>query len=124
MLDASVLVSVARNEKAAASFTEYAKRSGVSLHTTAPVVSQVWRHPRQVLLARFLKGLNVHDYYEASMRPVGELMASTGTSDVVDAHLVITAHWLGLDVLTGDPRDISILAGALTDNSPAVKSWP
>jgi len=124
MLDASVLVSVARNDKAATSFAEYAKRSGVALHTTAPVVSQVWRNPRQVLLARFLKGLNVHDYYVASMRPVGELMASTGTSDVVDAHLVITAHWLGLDVLTGDPKDISTLAGALTDSAPAVRSWP
>jgi predicted nucleic acid-binding protein len=124
MLDASVLVSVARNDKPATSIVEYARRSGFALHTTAPVVSQVWRNRRQVLLARFLKGLNVHDYHAASMRPVGELMASAGTSDVVDAHLVITAHWLGLDVLTGDPKDINKLVGALTDNAPAVKPWP
>jgi len=123
MLDASVLVSVARNDKAAVSFIEYARRSDVALHTTAPVVSQVWRNKRQVMLARFLKGLHVHDYHAASMRPAGELMASAGTSDVVDAHLVITAHWLGLDVLTGDPKDIGTLAGALPDRVPAVKSW-
>ena len=124
MLDAGVLVSVDRNDKTAVSFVEYARRSGVELHVTAPVVSQVWRSPNQVLLARFLKGLSVHEYSAAGMRPVGQLMAAAETSDVVDAHLVITAHWLGLDVLTGDSGDISRLVDALEGDQPTVRQWP
>jgi len=96
----------------------------MELHVTASVVSQVWRSPNQVLLARFLKGLSVHEYSAASMRPVGQLMAAAETSDVVDAHLVITAHWLGLDVLTGDSGDISRLVDALAGDQPTVRQWP
>lgn len=49
---------------------------------------------------------------------VGQLCGRAGTSDVVDAAVVLTAHALGGAVVTSDPDDIARLADAL--NTPLV----
>lgn len=125
ILDAGFLISVDRSERAAYIFDVEAKRAGVDLHTTAPVVAQVWRNGvQQALLARFLKAVTVHEFDPLNSRQVGELLGAAGTSDVVDAHLVVTAQRLGMDVLTGDPSDIGPLTAAIKGARPLVKVWP
>jgi hypothetical protein len=123
MLDAGVLISVDRGEKSAHTFLTAAVRSGTALHTTHPVVSQVWRGgPRQARLSAFLKGVTVHAFDDG--RPVGRLLARAATSDVVDAHLVICAVRLGHDILTGDPGDLGPLAAVFGPAAPVVHTWP
>ena len=56
-------------------------------------------------------------------RLVGELPARSQTSDVVDAHLALTAHQHGLDIVTGDPNDLTLLANLLP-SKPRVHAWP
>ena len=81
-----------------------AKRGG-ELHTTHPVLAQVWRHPaRQVNLIRALRHFEVHSLDDS--RAVGTRLARTGTSDVVDAHLAVVAEKLGTFILTADPNDM------------------
>lgn len=123
ILDAGFLISLDRSERAAHAFLIAASRSETTLHTTQPVVAQVWRGgSRQARLAAFLQTIAIHPLDDG--RAVGQLLAQTGTSDVVDAHVVITAVRLGRDILTGDPNDLAALSAALGPAAPTVHSWP
>ena len=81
---------------------------GEGIHTTHPVLCQLWRDPkRQTNLTRLIKHIDVQALDES--RSVGMLLAVSKTSDVVDAHLAITAEMLGTFVLTADPADMTKL---------------
>ncbi len=124
MLDAGVLVSVDRGEQAALSFRTAAERAGHELHTTAPAVAQVWRNgTTQERLSQFLKTVTIHPFDEIDGRRVGETLGRVGTADSTDAHLVVTALNLGLDIVTGDPQDIGTLAASLPSPGPTVHTW-
>ena len=86
-----------------------ATERGDELHTTHPVLGQVWRQPqRQANLARLIPCMEVHPFDESLS--VGRKLAESGTSDVVDAHLAVTAQRLGTFILTTDGRDMSRLS--------------
>lgn len=123
ILDAGVLISIDRSERSAHTFLAAAARSETDLHTTHPVVAQVWRNgARQARLSAVLKTIRIHPLDNS--RPVGRLLAQTNTSDVVDAHLVIMALRLGSDILTGDPQDLTTLTSVLGPAAPTVHTWP
>ena len=123
ILDAGFLISVDRSERSAHAFLSAASGSDLALHTTQPVVAQVWRGgSRQARLAAFLKTIVIHPLDDG--RSVGQLLAQTKTSDVVDAHVVITALRLGHDILTGDPGDLTTLSAVLGPAAPTIHSWP
>lgn len=78
------------------------------LHTTHPVLAQVWRQPaRQANLARALRHIETHALDES--RSVGRRLAGSETADVVDAHLAVVAQRLGTFILTTDPDDMTSL---------------
>jgi predicted nucleic acid-binding protein len=123
ILDAGFLISVDRDDLAARVMLEALHRRTVLLHTTEPVVAQVWRSgARQARLARFLQSLDIHPFDDG--RAVGSLLSRSRTDDVVDAHLVVLAVRLGTHVLTGDPSDLNRLAESLESNRPIIESWP
>jgi len=81
---------------------------GVELHTTHPVLAQVWRNPgRQANLARALRNFEIHVLDESVA--VGRKLAESETSDVVDAHLAVVAQQLGTFILADDPDDMMSL---------------
>lgn len=129
MLDADFLIAVEQHDHRTQAVKLSAQRRGKKLHTMGPVVAQVWRGgTNQARLSSFIKTLVVHPFHDPhhSRQPayrVGELLAASSTKDVVDAHLVLTAGRLFLDVLTGHPDDLSPIAKALP-NGPTVKPWP
>lgn len=129
MLDAGFLIAVEMHDHRTQAVKLAAQRRGLKLHTTGLVVAQVWRGgANQARLASFIKTLVVHPFHDPHepRQPayqVGELLAASSTRDVVDAHLVLTADRLFLDVLTGDPDDLNPLATALP-NGPKIKPWP
>ena len=85
-----------------------ATERGEELHTTHPVLAQVWREPtRQANLARAVRYFDIHPLDESMT--IGRRLADTRTSDVVDAHLAVVAESLGTFILTGDPGDMSKL---------------
>ncbi|MEZ5382427.1 MAG: hypothetical protein R2754_11625 [Microthrixaceae bacterium] len=82
-----------------------ATERGDELHTTHPVLAQVWRAPaRQANLARGVRYFDVHPFDESVS--VGRRLAETETADVVDAHLAVLAESLGTFIVTSDPRDM------------------
>ena len=75
-------------------------------------MGQVWRGgSRQAILAMLLPTLRIVPLDELLGRRVGTLLARTGTSDVVDAAVVLLAtdgDW----ILTSDPDDLAPLVEA------------
>lgn len=122
ILDAGFLISVDRGENSVQAVLT-SRRLLPSLHTTHPVLAQVWRDgTRQARLAAFVKTLTVHPFDNGPA--VGHLLARSETSDVVDAHLVAVAMRLKHDVLTGDPEDITSVCTHLGREAPKVHQWP
>ena len=124
ILDAGVLVAVDRGEQAAQSFLTAALEERAVLRTSAPVVAQVWRDGRrQARLARFLDTLEVHDFTLVDARVVGGMLLRSGTSDVVDAHIVALAVRLQDSIVTADALDFLSLTSHLGDGAPRVHHW-
>ncbi|WP_423923117.1 hypothetical protein [Candidatus Poriferisodalis sp.] len=85
-----------------------ATERGEELHTTHPVLAQVWRDPaQQANLARALRHFDAHPLDESVS--VGRRLAASRTSDVVDAHLAVVAERLGTFILTTDSDDMTSL---------------
>ena len=85
-----------------------ATERGEDLHTTHPVLAQVWRNPtKQANLARATRHFDIHPLDNSV--PVGRRLATSNTSDVVDAHLTVVAESLGTFILTTDPDDMTKL---------------
>jgi hypothetical protein len=123
ILDAGFLVSVDRGERAAQEFLTAALIHRTPLTTTHPVIAQVWRDDaRRARLARFLHSVVVVAFDDGP--EVGSLLARSGTSDVVDAHLVVVAVRRSEAILTGDVHDLESLTAALPDHHPNLLSWP
>lgn len=109
IIDAGPLIAADRNRRAFAAVVKAAYEKGETLRTTEAIVAQVWRSSRQANLAAALSAMEVWDTF-GSGRRVGELLAESGTSDPIDAHLVLLARASNESVLTSDPDDIELLA--------------
>ncbi|WP_420446936.1 PIN domain-containing protein [Candidatus Poriferisodalis sp.] len=89
---------------------------GATLTVPAGCVAQAWRNPRrQARLAALLRTpeIDIVPLDASDARLVGVLLASTQTTDTVDAHVAICALRLSLPVLTSDPGDLSRLSAEI-----------
>lgn len=112
VLDASAFVAFEKGSAGVRARLAAARRLGLDVTTTAPVVGQVWRDGRrQALLARLVSATHVQAPDTAAARKAGELLARAKLEDVVDA-LVATLAKDGDTVLTSDPSDIAALLAA------------
>lgn len=112
--DAGALIAAASGDRTLWADHRVRLDSGRRPVTTAPVVAQVSRSARQVQLHRFLRGCEVRPMTADHAHPVGALLAATGTSDVVDAHLVhLAATESVTTILTSDVGDIGRLLDGL-----------
>lgn len=118
--DASVLVAAERNDRAVWADHRVRLEVGAVPVTTTPVVAQVSRSPRQVQLRRFLRGCDIEPFVADEAHRVGALLAEAGTSDVVDAHVVVVAVGRGASILTGDVEDLSRLANHADRDVPLI----
>jgi hypothetical protein len=120
ILDAGALVAVDRDDRAMLAKLRASLQHGLELRTNAMVVAQVWRdrHGPQVNLARLLQAVDVRAVSQRDGRDAGVLQAAAGTSDAIDATVVLLAA-AGDRILTSDPADIARLAAA-ADNRAVV----
>ena len=90
-----------------------AQQHYLDLRTSAIVIGQVWRSPegRQASLARLLRAVDVRSVDEQDGRRAGVLLARAGTSDPIDATVVLVAD-SGDRILTTDQADIGRLLAA------------
>jgi hypothetical protein len=112
ILDAGALMAVDRQNRLIGAQLRVLQRQGTPVRVSSAVVGQVWRDGRkQANLARVLAGVGIEPLGADDGKRIGELLALSGSADVVDAHVaLITAH---ADlVLTSDPGDIRTLLHA------------
>lgn len=77
------------------------------------VLAQVWRNRARQHPVRTVRHLcAVLPFTEQTAEDVGRLLARSGTSDVVDAAVIVTAIEHNAAVLTSDPKDLAKLASA------------
>jgi predicted nucleic acid-binding protein len=89
-----------------------ALEDGDRIVVPATALAQVIRNPaRQVRLWRMIQfdKTEVVPLDGSHAQAVGALLAQTGTSDIVDAHVVICAQATGYAVITSDPLDLKRL---------------
>lgn len=77
------------------------------------VLAQAWRGSSHPLMSRVLKGCVVVPDDEWVGKSAGALLAASGTSDVVDAIVVVTASIMEATVVTSDPNDLRHLADTM-----------
>ena len=111
VLDAGAFVAYEKGDARMRARLTAARKHDIEVVTSAPVVGQVWRSPRQVDLARLLPGIRVDAPGETAARRAGELLAKTKTTDVVDALVVVLARDHDT-IVTSDEIDLRRLVEA------------
>ncbi len=82
---------------------------GVVPTIPAVVLAQGWRGGPQPQMSRLLAGCYVEPLDEQLARSAGAACGRAGTSDIVDATVVVGAAARGDQVITSDPDDIGHL---------------
>jgi predicted nucleic acid-binding protein len=108
-LDTGALIAFERNDRKVVALLTRALELGYSVAVPAGVVGQAWRDGRrQARLARLLGSdeVEVESLDDQRAREAGQLCGVTGSSDVVDASVVLCARRRGHRIATSDPPDI------------------
>jgi hypothetical protein len=108
--DAGALIAADRSDREVWADHRVRLELGVVPATTAPVVSQVSRSPRQAQLRRFLRGCDIVDFSAEDAHEVGALAGKSGVSDVVDVHVVLVAGRRRYGVVSSDGDDLRPIA--------------
>jgi hypothetical protein len=112
LLDTGALIAFDRGDRRVAALLEATRRRRHRIITSSGCVAQAWRGgARQARLSRLLAGTAEVPLDSSQSRPVGELCATTGLADVVDAHLALLAHDSDV-VVTSDVEDFTVLLRA------------
>lgn len=77
------------------------------------VLGQAWRGGPQVRLSRLVHGCLIEPLTESQARSAGAALAASGSSDLIDAAVVMTALARGDLIVTSDPDDLRRIASAL-----------
>jgi hypothetical protein len=121
VLDAGALVAVDRGDRPMMARLAVARQHGLELRSNAMVVAQVWRdrQGRQASLARLLRAVDVRAISHEDGRQAGVLLGQAGTTDPVDATVVLLAR-PGDRILTSDPDHLTKLASAAGNSAVIV----
>jgi hypothetical protein len=115
--DAGGLIALDRNDRRVLALLARARERGMRLTIPATALAQAMRNPaRQARLSRLIRQADTD--LVALDRPdataAGLLLARTGTTDIVDAHVVICARRAGQPVATSDPVDLRRISAGLS----------
>jgi hypothetical protein len=111
-MDAGGLIAVDRNDRRVVVLLARARETGSRVTVSASALAQAIRQPeRQARLARLVRQptTDVVPLDRVDATSIGRLLAASGTSDVVDAHVVICARRARQQAVTSDPDDLRAL---------------
>lgn len=116
-LDAGALIALDRGDRRIIALLARAQESAARVTVPATALAQAVRDPaRQARLARLVRqpATDVVALDRVDATGVGRLLTTSGTADVVDAHVVLCARRTGQAVATSDPDDLRRLDPTLT----------
>jgi hypothetical protein len=111
--DAGGLIALDRNDRRVIALVARALERGDRVTIPATALAQAMRNPaRQARLSRLIRqpGTDVVPLDAPDATAVGQLLASTNTADVVDAHVIVCARRAGQHVITSDLDDLRRIA--------------
>ncbi len=112
VLDAGALIAIERGDRDTAAVIEIARREQRAVVVPAGVVGQAWRGgARQARLGRLLNARDVlvEPLSDRGARAAGVLCGTAGTTDVIDATVVLTARRHDATVISSDRADLEVL---------------
>ncbi|WP_396623878.1 PIN domain-containing protein [Luteitalea sp.] len=115
-LDAGALIAFERSDRRIVTLLLRNLELGHRLAVPAAVVGQVWRDGRrQARLARLLGSAHteVIALDDQGAREAGQLCGARGTTDVIDASVVLCARNRGDRIVTSDPDDLRALDSSI-----------
>jgi hypothetical protein len=113
VLDAGALIALERNDRPMWARLEAAAEAALDVVVPVGALAQVWRGtPRQARLSQALAKTRA-GAFDAIARAAGELCQAAGSSDPIDASVVLNATGVSSVILTSDPNDIRQLLRAL-----------
>jgi hypothetical protein len=116
VLDTGALIGFDRNDRRVVAIVARALEHRDPLVVPAGVVAQAWRDGRtQFRLSRLLgsPACEIVPLDDLAARAVGQLCGTTGSDDITDASVAITARRRALRVITSDPADIRRIDGRI-----------
>lgn len=119
VLDAGAFIALENHDRYVTALLDRTKETLRPLIASAGVVGQVWRgRATQAIVAKVLKwpNISIADLTHADGRLIGKMLAVSGTSDVIDAHVVLLARSRRCPVVTSDPADLRVL-------DPTLELW-
>ena len=111
--DTGALIAAERDDRRMWTLHRRALERGLLPTVPAGVLAQGWRGGPQPQMSRLLAGCRIEQFDEARARSAGAACAMAGTSDVVDAAVVIGALARGDLVVTSDEPGLERLRDAL-----------
>lgn len=105
-LDSGALVAFERNHRPLILLLARNHELGRSLAIPAGVVGQVWRDGRRQARLLRMAEVEVVALDDRRARDAGQLCGARGTSDVIDASVVLCARARGHHIVTSDPDDL------------------
>lgn len=111
-LDAGGLIALDRSDRRVIVLLARAVETNSRVTIPASALAQAMRRPeRQARLSRLIRQptSDVVALDRVDAVQVGRLLAASGTSDVVDAHVVLCARRSAQRVVTSDPAGLSLL---------------
>lgn len=112
VLDAGPLIQLDRNDRRVVLLLARANETGDLVVVPGTALAQAVRDPsRQARLSRLLRQPRtvVVPLGRPDATQVGRLLATSGTSDIADAHVVVCARRAKSRVVTTDPEDLRML---------------
>jgi PIN domain nuclease of toxin-antitoxin system len=108
VLDAGAFIALECRNRTMVALAELLAKAETPLVTSAGVVAQVWRSGshQQVPIAYLLRRTQVVALDHAVARTLGRILGQTGTSDLIDAHIVLLARERGWPILSSDAADL------------------
>lgn len=111
--DSGALIAAERNDRRLWALHIRALGRGELPAVPTVVLAQAWRGGPQLLLARLLRGCHVEPLLEPTARDAGVALARSGTADVSDATVVVSAVQRQDAVVSSDRADLDRIAHAL-----------
>ena len=116
-LDTGALIALERGNRTVAALVQRALAARVDVAVPTTVIAQAMRDPaRQVALNVLMRAsaTDIVDLDHPTAIAVGRMLAVSGTSDITDAHVAITATARNHKIATSDPSDLAGLAPTCT----------
>lgn len=107
--DAGGLIALDRGDRRVLVLLARATEVGADVTVPAAALAQAIRRPeRQARLARMIRqpSTSVVPLDRVDATSIGRLLATSGTADIADAHVVICARRASQQVVTSDPGDL------------------